>query len=111
MIGSIVTTVAAARMVSGVIAAAAPRSLAAAALPLCCMTEESSFISSYCSVVYSVFILLYSIASNQEFHCPTATNNTTVAYTGLHKGEIILTNIVIYHKIFPTKSKFFRGKA
>ena len=80
MIGRIVTTVAAARIVSGVIAAAAaPLSLAAAALPLCCITDDNSFINSYCSVVYSVFILLYSIASNQEFHWPTATNRATVA--------------------------------
>ena len=58
------------------------------------VTELNSFINSYCNVVYSGLILLYSIASNQEFHCPTATNKATVAYTGLHKGEIIFVKIV-----------------
>lgn len=85
MMGSMVTTVAAARMVMGV--TAAELYLAESALPLCCITEDNSFINSYCNVVYSVFMRLYSMASNQEFHCPTATNRAIVAYTGLHRGR------------------------
>ena len=60
MIGSMVAMVAADLTVIGVTAAElAPAADAFAALPLCCMTEESSFINSYCNVVYSVFIRLY----------------------------------------------------
>ena len=36
------------------------------------------------------------MASNQEFHCPTATKSATVAYTGLQSGEMIFTKIVVY---------------
>ena len=93
MMGSIVTTVAAERTVTGVTTAVAVLP-PVVALPLCCMTEERSFINSYCRVVYWVFIRLYNIASNQEFHCPTATNRATVAYTGLHRGEMIRVKMV-----------------
>ena len=53
MIGSMVAIVAADRTVTGVTAAElAPAAEAFAALPLCCITEDSNFISSYCRVVY-----------------------------------------------------------
>ena len=92
--GSMVIMVAAALTVIGVTALALATFFAPSALPLCCITEFKSFISSYCSVVYWDFIRLYSMASNQEFHWYTATNKATVAYTGLHSGEIIFTNMV-----------------
>ena len=91
--GSIVRIVAAARTEVGVTLPIA--FFIASADPLWFVTEESSFISSYCKVVYCWLIRLYSIASNQEFHCPTATKRATVAYTGLHKGEIIFRNMVV----------------
>lgn len=69
MIGSMVAMVAADRTVTGVTAAElAPAAEAFAALPLCCITDDNNFINSYCKVVYSPFILLYNMASNQEFH-------------------------------------------
>ena len=46
-------------------------------------------------VVSLPFIRLYNIASNHEFHCPTATNSATVAYTGLQSGEMIFKKIVV----------------
>ena len=33
--------------------------------------------------------------SIDEFHCPTATNSATVAYTGLQSGEMIFKKIVV----------------
>lgn len=48
--GSIVAIVAAALMEAGVIEFA--EFLALSALPLCCITEDNSFINSYCNVVY-----------------------------------------------------------
>ena len=69
IIGNMVAMVAAERTVIGVTAAEfAPAADAFAALPLCCITEDNSFINSYCRVVYSLFIRLYSMASNHEFH-------------------------------------------
>ncbi len=56
MMGSMVAMVAAALTDAGVTAAAA--FFAASALPLCCITEDNSFISSYCSVVSFVLIRL-----------------------------------------------------
>ena len=49
-IGSMVAIVAAARIDAGVMEFA--EFLALSALPLCCMTEDKSFINSYCKVVY-----------------------------------------------------------
>ena len=50
MIGSMVAIVAADLTVTGVTAAElAPAAEAFAALPLCCITEDNNFISSYCS--------------------------------------------------------------
>lgn len=66
MIGSEVITVAAALIEVGVTVACAFFIVSELAFWL--VTELSSFISSYWSVVRSVLILLYSIASNQEFH-------------------------------------------
>ena len=48
--GSIVAMVAAALMEAGVIEL--PEFLILSALPLCCITEDNSFINSYCKVVY-----------------------------------------------------------
>ena len=87
--------VAAARTEVGVTALAAVAFFMDSALAPWLVTEESSFISSYWRVVYWSLILLYSMASNQEFHWPTATNSATVAYTGLHSGETNLMKIVM----------------
>ena len=77
MIGSIVSIEAAARTVSGVTDPAV--FFIASADDPWLVTEDRSFINYYCMVVRPEFILLYSMASNQEFHCPTATKRATVA--------------------------------
>ena len=85
MIGNMVIIVAAARTDVGVTVPAA-FFIASTFVPLL-VTDDSSFINSYCNVVSLLSIRLYNIASNQEFHWPTATNKATVAYTGLQSGE------------------------
>ena len=92
--GSMVAIVAADLTVTGVTAAElAPAAEAFAALPLCCITEDNNFINSYCRVVYPPFILLYSMASNQAFQCPTKLHSATVAITGFARGTMIRIQI------------------
>ena len=66
MIGRIVIIVAAARTDVGVTVPTA--FFIASTLLLVFVTDDSSFINSYCKVVSLPFIRLYNIASNHEFH-------------------------------------------